>query len=541
LIPADLSLGRSAFDHQDWGEAYLRFRAADARAPLEADDLERFATAAQLQAQDQDAAGLWQRAHNAYLKRSDEERAVRCGAQLIMGLINRGELARAGGWLARCRRLLDDGQRDCVELGYLMVPAALQTLMQGHVEDAGEMFQRVIDIAARFADPDLWAMGRLGRGQSLIRLGDVPAGVALFDENMVAVTSGEISPLLAGVIYCAVIDACRSIFDLRRAREWTEALDEWCESQPGLVEFRGTCSVFRAQLMQLRGAWPAALAEADRACTRLSTPRVQPAAGHAYYQLAELHRLRGDFTKAEAAFRQASSLGRTPEPGMALMRLSEGHVDAAAAAIRRQREEARQPPELCAILPAFVEIMIAVRDLDAAREGATALEASAQALGAPYPRALAAYARGAVLVALGEPRQALEQLRSASSLWRELDAPYEGARTRVLIGEACRAVGDLEAAAMELDAARETFRKLGAAELSREQPAAAAGGLSSREVEVLRLVAAGKTNRAIAAELFISEKTVARHLSNIFTKLGLSSRAAATAYAYQHGIHARTT
>jgi len=546
LILADLSLGRAAYDNQNWGEARSRLRAADAETPLGPEDVVRLATAAQLQGQDEEAAALLQRAHNAYLKQNEVEPAVRCAVQLIMSLINRGELAKAGGWLARCRRLLDDGQRDCVELGYLMVPAALQTLRQGNVEEASEMFHQVLHIAARYADPDLSAMGRLGRGQSLIMLGDVQGGIALFDEIMVAVTSGEISPVLAGIIYCSVIDGCRAIFDLRRAREWTKALDEWCQSQPGLVEFRGACSVFRAQLKQLNGAWSEALVEADRACARLSTPRLQPAAGDAYYQLGELHRLRGDFARAEAAFRQASSAGRSPQPGMALMRLAEGDVDAAAAAIRRERDEIRQPGQACAILPAYVEIMIAGRDLEAAREGAAALEAAAKALRAPYPDAVAAYASGAVLLALGDTRLALESLRSAAGLWRELDAPYEGARTRLLIGMACRAMGDRDAAAMELDAARATFRKLGAADLTRVhelsgETSTSRGGLSSREVEVLRLLSAGKTNRAIAADLFISEKTVARHVSNIFTKLGLSTRAAATAYAYEHGLRTRTT
>jgi len=543
----DLARGRSAFDKHDWAEAHANFRAADARSRLEAEDLERLAIAAMLAGLEEESAQVFQRAHNAYLKANEPERAVRCAIHLIMSLVNRGEMAQAGGWLARSRRLLDDGQRDCVEQGYLLVPAALQTLMQGDVEAASGMFERVIAIASRFEDHDLQAMGRLGRGQSLIGLGDAAAGVAYFDENMVSVTNGEISPIIAGMIYCAVIEGCRAIFDLRRAREWTESLNQWCESQPGLVQFHGNCLTFRAQIMQLQGEWTEAIVEAGKASARLSTPRLQPAAGEAYYQLGELYRLRGDFSAAEAAFTQASQAGRSPHPGLALVRLATGQVAAAAAAMRREREEARGLVNRASILPAFVEVMLAAGDVAAAEQGAGELAAASAALKAPYLRALAAYAKGSVQLASGEHRQALDSFRAAVALWRELDAPYEAARTRALIGLACRGLGDADSAAMELDAAHRAFTTLGAApDAARVEawsggPAKATGGLSAREIEVIRLIASGRSNRAIAAELFISEKTAARHVSNIFTKLGVSTRAAATAYAYEHGLQPRRT
>ena len=543
----DLARGRSAFDKHDWAEANANFRAADARSRLEAEDLERLAIAAMLAGLEEESAQVFQRAHNAYLKGNEPERAVRCAIHLIMSLVNRGEMAQAGGWLARSRRLLDDGQRDCVEQGYLLVPAALQTLMQGDVEAASGMFERVIAIASRFEDHDLQAMGRLGRGQSLIGLGDAAAGVAYFDENMVSVTNGEISPIIAGMIYCAVIEGCRSIFDLRRAREWTESLNQWCESQPGLVQFRGNCLTYRAQIMQLHGEWAEAIVEAGKASARLSTPRLQPAAGDAYYQLGELYRLRGDFSAAEAAYTQASQAGRSPHPGLALIRLATGQVAAAAAGVRREREEAQGLVNRASILPAFVEVMLAAGDIAAAEQGAEELTAAAAALQAPYLRALAAYAKGSVQLASGEHRQALDSFRAAVALWRELDAPYEAAKTRALIGLACRELGDADSAAMELDAAHRAFTTLGAApdavrvEALSGRPAKATGGLSAREVEVIRLIASGRSNRAIAAELFISEKTAARHVSNIFTKLGVSTRAAATAYAYEHGLQPRRT
>jgi DNA-binding NarL/FixJ family response regulator len=539
----ELERGRESFNKLAWADAYAQLTAADQVAPLEARDLERIATAAYLTGKGDATADLWQRAHNAFLSLGDRERAVRCALHLAMSLLQHGEFARAGGWLSRSRRLLDDGQRDCVELGYLLVPAALQSLMSGDAANADTAFKQVITIADRFNDPDLLALGCLGHGQSLIMLGQAAEGVSLLDEAMVAVTSGEVSPINAGIVYCAVIELCNEVFDLRRAHQWTAALDHWCQSQPGLVPYRGPCLVFRAQIMQLHGAWPDAMAEATRARDWLSGPPLQPGIGDAVYQLAELHRLRGEFAKADEAFHQASQMGRSPQPGLAKMRLAQGQADAAVVAIRRELDGAQGRAKRARFLPAYVDIMIAAHDIEAARAGADELSDLAANLEAQFLVAAAAQARGAVLLADGNDRGALESLRRALADWRELEAPFEASNVRVLIGLACRKLGDEDAAEMELDAARHVFQQLGAApdlarveQLSRTSALKAAGGLSAREVQVLRLVAAGKTNRTIAADLVISEKTVARHVSNIFTKLGLSSRAAATAYAYEHGL-----
>ncbi len=539
-MPADLTIARRAYDQHDWPAAYEGLRTAETGP-----DLERLAVAAQLIGLEEESVDAYRRAHTVFLKEHEVERAVRCAAQLVMSFINRGDMAQAQGWLARARRILDDSGSDCVEAGYLLIPVALQALFGADPQRALEVLSQVAEIAARFGDADLQAMGRLGRGQCFIQLGDITAGTELFDENMAAVMSGEVSPPLTGLVYCAIIDSCRGIFDLRRAREWTVALDHWCESQPGIVQFRGACLVFRAQLMQFQGAWPAALGELEKACERLSTPRLHAGAGEAFYALGELHRMRGDSAAAESAYRRAHDLGRSPQPGLALLRLANGHVAAAAAAIAREREEARSIPQACAVLPAYVEIMIAARNLDLARDAVFELAAHAEHLGAPFLRAMADHARGAVALASDEHRQALEALRSAAAKWRELEAPYDAARTRVLIGLACRAAGDVDAAALELEAARRAFEQLGArrdlARLDELSASRQAAGLTARELQVLRLVAAGKTNKAIAADLFISEKTVARHVSNIFDKLGLASRAAATAYAYEHGLQIRPT
>jgi DNA-binding NarL/FixJ family response regulator len=538
-----LERGRKAFRRQAWAEAYGQLSAADQQAPLEPEDLQRLATAADLIGRVSDCVDLLTRAHQEYLGRGDVHGAVRCAFWLGLTLINVDEIARGSGWLARARGLLEDCQPDCAERGYLLVPEALRSLEEGDAEAAFAKFGEAARIGDRFGARDLSTLGRLGRGRSLVRLGRTGEGVTLLDEAMVAVTAGEVSPIVAGIVYCAVIASCQETFDLRRAHEWTAALSHWCAAQPDLVPFRGSCLVHRAELMQLHGVWPDALEEVRRACEGLAHPASQDAAGAAYYQRAELHRLRGEFAEAEAAYREATRLGRSPQPGLALLRLSQGQVAAAAAAVRRELDEAAQRAARARLLPAFVEIVLAAGDVKAARAGADELAAIAVDLDAPLLQAVSARATGAVLLNEGDARGALTALRRAWSAWKALEAPHEAARVRVLIALACRELGDGDTAEMELDAARWAFQQLGAAPdlarvdaLSRQADGKESGGLTAREAQVLRLVASGMTNRAIAADLILSEKTVARHVSNIYTKLGVPSRAAATAYAYEHGI-----
>jgi ATP/maltotriose-dependent transcriptional regulator MalT len=474
--------------------------------------------------------------------RGDAPRAARCAFWLTYVHGNRGEAERAGGWFARGQRLLDEAAADCVERGYLLLAEGVPLIFTGDLAGARERLHRAARIGDRFADADLIAMARQAEGRTLILLGLTAEGVTLLDEVMVSVEAGEVSPIAAGSVYCSVVEACQEIFDVRRAAAWTAALSAWVGAQPELVLYRGQCMVHRAEIMLLRGEWPAAIDEADRACVRLAEPTWHPAIGNAYYQRGELHRLQGDAAAAEDCYRRASRWGRDPQPGLALLRLANGEVEAATAAIGRACNEAADQITRLRLLGPAVEIGLAAGDVAAARARAEELAAVAGEFGSPLLGAAAARATGAVLLAEGDAAGALGELRRALRLAQDLEARYEVARTRVLVGLACRALGDAEGAGLELDAARQEFERLGAApDLARLEEMAgrerlAPGGLTAREAEVLALVVTGLTNRAIADELVISEKTVARHVSNIYAKLGVTSRAAATAYAYEHRL-----
>jgi DNA-binding NarL/FixJ family response regulator len=537
-----LDLARTAFDRHAWTDAYEAFRATDREAPLGIADLERVALAAHLIGNDDAAVEFWERAHHEAIQRGDVILAARQALWVGMMLAQRGDMAVGGGWLGRAARLVEESGVDCVERGFILVPQALRLLDAGDPAGAFAIFEQAAAIAARFGDPDLATLGWLGRGKALIDMSEVPRGVALLDEAMVAVTTGEVSPIIVGTVYCASIEAFQAIFDLRRAQEWTDALRAWCDAQPDLVPFRGRCLVYRAELMQLHGAWPEAIDEARRAQELLSRPPPEPAVGEALYQQAEIHRLRGGFSEADAAYREASQWGRRPEPGLALLRLAQGQPSAAWAAIRRALDEAPDDLARARLLDPQVEIALAVGDLAAAREAADALSTIASATHAPLLTAIADRALGTVLLAEGEPKAALGALRATAASWQMIDAPYESARVRVWIGLAMRQLGDADSAELEFDAARRVFGSLGAApdlarlEVLTGDPSVRPDGLSAREVEVLHLLAAGKTNRSIAADLGISERTVDRHVSNVFTKLDISSRSAATAYAYEHDL-----
>ena len=509
-------------------------------------DLERFAQTAHMLNRGAERDKLAIRAHQAFLERKDIEGGARAAFWLGFGLTMNGDVARGSGWLNRAERLLDEGEIDSVLRGYLLLPRAILGLGSDPAESSA-LFERSLEVARRFNDRTLLAFARMGLGRSTIRLNRIGEGIGLLDEVMISVTSGEVSHVQTGVIYCSVIDACHEVFDLRRAQEWTDALAHWCESQPELTAFQGACRVNRAALLQLYGAWGDALDETRLACEWLTDPPGQPAAGNAFYRTGELNRLRGAFAEAEAAYRLANDRGRDPHPGLALLWLAQRRESDAVAVIQRLLEQRQGPRMRVPLLEAAVDVMLAVGQVEAARAAATELNVFAEQYRAPYLLATAARARGAVALASDDPRTALAELRAALSSWRTLGAPFDAAKTRILIALASRAIGDGATAEIEADAARRALIELGATpDVARVEALFGAsaesrrrGGrpdLTGRESEVLALIAAGKTNRAIAGALAISEKTVARHVSNIFVKLDLTNRSAATAYAYEHKL-----
>jgi ATP/maltotriose-dependent transcriptional regulator MalT len=539
----NLAGGREAHAGERWAEAYKSLVAADCSDELGASDLELLATSAYMLGRVEDYLGCLERAYRAHLQEGAPLAALHCAFWIGVHLAQRGEMGGAGGWLGRAERLLDREGPDRVEAGYLLLPRVFEREASGDLESAAATAVEAAAIAERFGDSDLFALAAHEQGHILIRLGRAAEGLALLDAAMVSVTAGELSAIVSGIVYCGVILACRDAHEVGRAREWTAALSEWCARQPDLVAFTGRCLVHRAEIMQLGGDWSAALGEARRAKERCLRGENPMAAGDACYQRGEIHRLRGEFGVAEDAYREASARGREPQPGLALLRLAQGNADAAVSSIRRVVGEADERRKRAAVLPAFIEIMLAVDEFEAGLEACMELESLAAAYGSSALAALALRARGAVELARGDPQAALVALRRAAEAWRQLEAPYETARVRELLGVACRELGDEDATTLELEWARDAFERLGAApDLARVSTmveiagATESHGLTERELEVLRLVAAGKSNREIAGELVISEHTVARHVQNIFAKLGLASRTAASAFAFEHHL-----
>jgi DNA-binding CsgD family transcriptional regulator len=539
----ELERGRESYARRAWMDAYKALSHADQAAPLAAEDLELLATSAYMLGRDDECLSSLERAHHTYLDGGEGIRAVRCAFWLGVNLALRGEMGRATGWLGRAQRLVEREEGDCVERGYLLVPVMLQHETTGDWEAAYATAADAAEIGERFGDRDLLALAVHEQGHALVKQGRVEEGLGLLDEAMVAVIAGELSPIVTGIVYCSVIEGCQEVYALRRAQEWTAALSQWCEQQPEMVAFTGRCLVHRAEIMELHGAWRDALEEARQAAERCAQVKNRSATAQAFYRQGEVHRLQGRFSAAEKAYRDASRNGCEPQPGLALLRLAQGNGDAAAAAIRRVVGESTEPLKRARLLPAYVEIMLAVGDVEEARSACRELAEISARYESGMLGAIATHARGAVDLADGDARAALLALRHAWQVWQELEVPYEVARVRVLLGLACRELGDDDTAALELEAARGVFAQLGAApdlarvgSLSRRAPSIDTHGLTARELQVLRLVATGETNKAIAAELVLSERTVDRHVSNIFTKLGVSSRAAATAYAYEHQL-----
>jgi len=560
-IRRELRAGREAFRNGEWSVAFGAFASADEILPLHGSDLESWAGTAYLLGDQPSYERLLDRAHQSHLDRGDVDRAAYCAVFLGVTLFGLGAVARGNGWIARTRRLLGEVVDETVAHGYLRLADALTAVAAGRFEQALEAGKAAAAIAARFNDMNLSALALQLSGRVHLGRSQLDQGFALLDEAMVAVSSGKMTPQVVGIVYCSVIDGCRAIYSLRRAFEWTEALTQWAQRQPGLVAFNGECRVARAEMLVLHGAWLEALAEADRARERPPPWAATKIETSALYLQAEVMRLRGDFDGATAAYAAVVKAGGQSQPGLALLRLSQLRVDIAHRGLNRALEEEGQPLKRARLLPAKVKVALALAGLepggeygavkvtgparaaalDEARAAAEELTASAEQIGTVALKAMASHAEGAVALAAGDAVTATARLRSAADTWRELAAPYETACVQVLLGGACRSLGDEEGAGFEFAAARATFEKLGATpDLERlarlSGGSAATSGLSPRELQVLVRLAAGTTNRAIAVGLDISERTVDRHVSNIFDKLGVTTRTEAASVALRRRL-----
>ena len=536
----DLVRAREIYERGDWGGAFTAWSEVDLAA-LTDDDLSGLATAAYLVGRRAESVRALERCFQLRQDRGDILGAVRCAFWIGLVCSLAGERAVAGGWAGRAQRLVDGFEGDVVERGYTRILQMFGHFASGELAGAAQCAADVTAYGRRFGDADLVAMGLCAEGRMRLHQGAVADALALFDEAMIGVAAGVVSAPFAGQVYCTMIEGCQMVCDLARAAEWTSALTRWCDEQPGLLTFTGQCAVHRGQIMRLHGAYNQALDEFAAATVRYVALDTPQAAGFAHAEAGEVLRLLGRYDQAETAYEKASGLGFEPQPGLALLWHARGRTDAARAAVARLLAETENPVARSRLLPAAAEILLDAGDVDLARDVTRELQKLARTFQCSGLRAMAAHAAGRLELEAGDAAGALPYLRKAMQQWTELRCPYEAARAQVLIGRACAALGDADSSTRELAAAGRVFSGLGAApaleELARlSSPAGVPAGLTSREVEVLRLVAAGKSNSQIAAALVLSERTVARHLSNIFTKIDVPSRTAAAAFAYEHDL-----
>lgn len=565
---ADLAsrLGRARELHLEsrWAEACEEFAAADRLEPLTAEDLERFAEAAQVLGQGEEAVKILRRAYETRAAAGDLDRAVTTAFWIWQALIMNREYARANGWVAQVRRLVRERfaqegpaqERPQQALpapvypavpmdnnGWLLITDAYALIGLADYEAAVQLLARATEVASHQGQTDLVAFATTVWGRALIKAGRLQDGLSRLDEAMLSVIERETSPRVTSLMYCSAIATCHEAHEVARAREWTLALGTWLDSLPQLGgAYLGNCRIYRSRLMRLCGAWGEAVDEVAVVCDDLGGGYGELVAGHAFYELGEVYRLLGK-PEAEEAYRRAGEYGAPTQPGLALLRLAQDDIETAVVGIRRALTETTGRLERLELLTAGVTVMLAAGDLEAARATVDELDLIAQVYDTSAVQMEVAAARGAVVLAEGDAATALPLLRSAARWWREIEAPHTVATLSVLIALACRSLGDEEAAQLELESARTTFAHLGARpDLHRVErlmhPAQPVGlhGLSAREIEVLRLIAAGKTNHAIATELFLSERTVHRHVSNIFDKLGVHSRTAAVSYGIRHHL-----
>lgn len=533
-----LEQAREAYAHHRWSDAYQQFRTASESGGLETGDLAALADAAWWLGHNDESLTLSEHVYRRYLQAEDVPQAAQLAIETGMLWFLRGEQAVGSGWISRAVRLLDDVP-ECAVHGYLRYLEAAEALEQGELGVAIELARRIQGLADRHHDRTLYAAGLALEGTAVVKQGRVDDGLAMLDEAMLPVRVGEVAPSWAGNLYCQLMGLFIELVDVRRARAWTDATERWCDRHSHPAMFVGICRVHRAQLLNVEGAWSDAEQHAEQACQDLAAMNVAVVA-EGQYVIGDLCRRRGNLAGAEQAYDRAHELGRDPQPGMALLRLAEGRAHAADRALRTALAGTDQPLGRAPLLAAQVEVAAATGDVDLAREAANELVGVADTYRTAGLIAAARQAAGTARLAAREPERALPLLRDALRRWRDLDAGFETAQVRCMLARALEAMGDVDAADREIRAATAVFAELGATGVLRDvgtpRRIGLPGGLSPREAEVLACVAAGFANRKIATKLVISERTVERHLSNIFGKLNVSSRTEAAGYAFEHGL-----
>lgn len=534
-----LTRARRAADGGDWKSAAAAFQEADRGRNLGVDDLETWATAWYMLGRPAAAAEVHMRIFQMLHDAGEYERAARTSFWIVFLALESGDTAQAGGWMARGQRLLDRMGADGIAQAYLLALRAYQLVaVEGENAEGMAAATQGRELAQASGDRDLEALCLNLEGRALLRSGRVDDGLSVLDEAMVAVLSRELSPVVVGTVYCSLIEACEEVSSLRRAHEWTNSLKGWCERQEGEVPFTAQCRIYRSKIYQRRGDMRQAEQEALWAYELYRQTPYAAATGRASYRLAEIHRVRGDFDAAERRYQEASEWGVDPQPGLALVQLARGKVGSAAAGLSRLLAETTAEVDRVGLLPVYVEVMIAAGDVPSAEAAVSELADLTSTYDTDYLRATTAQTEGMMALVKGDAASALAKLREASAVWQEMGASYELARTRVLIGNGCQLLGDDETAAVEFAAAGRQFQEMGVADVTSWLPIADGGehGLTGRELEVLQRLATGVTNKEIADDLYLSVKTVDRHVANILAKLGVRSRTAAVSFAYEHGL-----
>ncbi len=528
----------NALRRQDWQAAYDAAQAAAVDSPdLEADRADLVADAAWWLGRLDDCIEARERAYHLYEELGKQRRAGQCAVWLYEHHAFKATPAMAGAWLRRARRALGD-EPGCAEHGALLLREAEAAHGAGELERASALAADVIALGRTLRAPELEAEALQTMGRVLIDRGELSEGLGHLDEAMLFAVEGRLGPYSTGKVYCSLISACEELGDFDRAAEWTQTTITWAQQHP-LAIFPGICRIHRAAVLKRRGALAEAEREAEQACEELRDRHV-PNSAAAYAEVGDIRRRLGQLDRAEEAFAAAQRLSGQPCGGLALLRLAQGRIEAGLTIINGCLRGAKNPLARTALLPMQIHIAIAAGDLDSAREALSELDDIAAAFPTRTVQATVLSSRGRLQLAQDEAAEATETLQAALQRWRALDVPYEVASVHTLLGEAYRRSGDDAAAGESFAAATELFDQIGARldpkAFGGEAKPALPAGLTMREVEVLRLIAAGMSNSEVAAALYLSVKTVSRHLSNIFTKIGVSSRAAATAFAFEHQL-----